>query len=81
MYPYHLESIGVIVCGNLKEIHLLMAVICGIILVMLTSFYSIQLLALTYASPLSSMMCEWAQHVPISSLSPADDVFIFNRHK
>lgn len=31
MYPYHLKSIGFIVCGNLKEIHLLAAVICGII--------------------------------------------------
>lgn len=31
MYPYHLKSIGFIICGNLKEIHLLVAVICGII--------------------------------------------------
>lgn len=46
----------------------------GLFGVMLTSFYSIQPLALTCASPLSAMMCEWAQHVPISSLSPADDV-------
>lgn len=29
MYPYHLKSIGFIICGNLKEIHLLAAVICG----------------------------------------------------
>lgn len=80
MYPYHIENIVFRICGNLKETYLLVAAICGIICGCVDCA-NYAPLALTWAHPLLLMICECAEHVPILSLSPLCDIFIFNRHK
>lgn len=77
MYPYHLRSIGFRIRGNVRETHLLAAVICGGVDFCLLSPAP----GFDRGPPLFPGTYECAEHLPVSPLSPVGDVFIFNRHK